>query len=65
LIETIVLALGLVLVVEGLAFALAPSRIDEALEMMRKLPVDARRTLGLGALALGVVLVWIARSMGA
>jgi uncharacterized protein YjeT (DUF2065 family) len=65
LIETIILALGLVLVVEGLAFALAPSRIDEALEMMRKLPVDARRTLGLGALAMGVVLVWIARSLGA
>ncbi len=65
MIETIVLALGLVLVVEGLAFALAPSRIDEALELMRKLPVEARRTLGLGALAVGVVLVWIARSLGA
>ncbi len=65
MIETIILALGLVLVVEGLAFALAPSRIDEALEMMRKLPVEARRTLGLGALAMGVVLVWIARSLGA
>jgi uncharacterized protein YjeT (DUF2065 family) len=51
--------------VEGLAFALAPSRIDEALELLRRLPVEARRTLGLGALAAGVVLVWIARSMGA
>jgi hypothetical protein len=37
LIGTIVLALGLVLVVEGLAFALAPSRIDEALELLRRL----------------------------
>jgi uncharacterized protein YjeT (DUF2065 family) len=64
LIETIILALGLVLVVEGLAFALAPSRIDEALELMRRLPVEARRTLGLGALAIGVVLIWIARTLG-
>jgi uncharacterized protein YjeT (DUF2065 family) len=65
LIGTIVLALGLVLVVEGLVFALAPSRIDEALELLKRLPVDARRYLGLGAVALGVLLVWIARSMGA
>ena len=65
MIETIILALGLVLVVEGLAFALAPSRIDEALELLRRLPVEARRTLGLGALAAGVVLVWIARTLGA
>jgi uncharacterized protein len=65
LIGTIVLALGLVLVVEGLAFALAPSRIDEALELLRRLPPDARRLLGLGALAIGVLLVWIARSLGA
>ena len=65
MIGTIVLALGLVLVVEGLVFALAPSRIDEALELLKRLPVDARRYLGLGAVALGVLLVWIARSMGA
>jgi uncharacterized protein len=64
LIGTIVLALGLVLVVEGLVFALAPSRIDEALELLRRLPVDARRNLRLGAVALGVLLVWLARSMG-
>jgi len=65
LIETIVLALGLVLVVEGLAFALAPSRIDEALELLRRLPLETRRYLGLAAVAAGVVLVWVARSLGA
>jgi uncharacterized protein len=64
LIATIVLAIGLVLVVEGLAFALAPSRIDEALDLLRRLPVETRRLLGLATLAAGVVLVWIARSMG-
>lgn len=65
MIETIVLALGLVLVVEGLAFALAPSRIDEALELLRRLPLETRRYLGLAAVAAGVVLVWVARSLGA
>jgi uncharacterized protein YjeT (DUF2065 family) len=65
LIGTIVLALGLVLVVEGLAFALAPSRIDEALELLRRLSPEARRTLGLGAVAMGVILVWLARLLGA
>lgn len=65
MIETIVLALGLVLVVEGLAFALAPSRIDEALELLRRLPPETRRYLGLAAVAAGVALVWIARSLGA
>jgi uncharacterized protein YjeT (DUF2065 family) len=65
LIATIVLALGLVLVVEGLAFALAPSRIDEALDLLRRLPLDARRILGLAAVAAGVLLVWIARALGA
>jgi uncharacterized protein len=65
LIGTIVLALGLVLVVEGLAFALAPSRIDELLELLRRMPLETRRLIGLAAVAAGVVLVWIARSMGA
>ena len=60
----ILLGIGLVLVIEGLAFALAPSRLEEAMEYLRQIPVDARRLLGLGAVALGVVLVWIARSLG-
>ncbi|MEL6518817.1 MAG: DUF2065 domain-containing protein [Pseudomonadota bacterium] len=60
----VLLGIGLVLVIEGLAFALAPSRLEEAMEYLRQIPVDTRRMLGLGAVALGVVLVWIARSLG-
>ena len=60
----ILLGIGLVLVIAGLAFALAPSRLEEAMEYLRQIPVDTRRMLGLGAVALGVVLVWIARSLG-
>lgn len=62
---TILLALGLVLCVEGLVFALAPQRLEDVLEALRQMPVDLRRGIGLGALALGVALVWIAKSLGA
>lgn len=62
---TALLALGLVLVVEGLAWALAPSAIEAMLEALRRVGLDQRRLIGLGAVALGVVLIWMARSMGA
>ncbi len=60
----ILMAVGLVLVVEGLVFALAPSRVEDALKALSALSPETRRLFGLGALALGVVLVWIARSLG-
>ena len=62
---TALLALGLLLVVEGLAWALAPSAIEAMLEALRRLGLDQRRMIGLGAVALGVVLIWMARSLGA
>lgn len=65
MIETGFLALGLVLIVEGLAYALAPSLVEQLLEALRALPHSARRNLGLTALALGVVFVWIAKTLGA
>ncbi|MDH5453050.1 MAG: DUF2065 domain-containing protein, partial [Paracoccaceae bacterium] len=52
-----------VLSLEGLVLALAPSRIDTLLEMLRQMPVETRRNLGLGALALGVALIWLARGL--
>lgn len=53
-------AVGLLLVVEGLVLALAPSRIEEALEFLRSLSVENRRTIGLVALAAGVLTIWLA-----
>ncbi len=57
--DTILLGFGLVLIIEGLVFALAPSRLDELVQMMAALSRDQRRLIGLGALALGMVLVWL------
>ncbi|OYX40654.1 MAG: hypothetical protein B7Z02_18060 [Rhodobacterales bacterium 32-67-9] len=59
----ILLAVGLVLSLEGLVLALAPSRIDELLDLIRKMPVETRRNLGLGAVALGVALIWLATGL--
>ena len=56
----LLIAIGLVLSLEGLVLALAPSRIDEVLELLRRMPVETRRNFGLGALAVGLVLIWLA-----
>ncbi|WP_198389328.1 DUF2065 domain-containing protein [Roseovarius faecimaris] len=65
MIETALLALGLVLVVEGLVYALAPSLIEDLLAAMRALSIEQRRLMGLTALVIGVILLWIAKSLGA
>ena len=64
MIATIILAVGLVLCVEGLVFALAPSRLEDVLDALRKMPPETRRLIGLAALAVGVFLIWLARSLG-
>lgn len=61
----LLLGIGLVLSLEGLVLALAPSRIDELLELIRRMPVDTRRNLGVGAVALGLALIWLATGLGA
>ncbi|MCI5038864.1 MAG: DUF2065 domain-containing protein [Donghicola eburneus] len=57
--QTAILAIGLVLVTEGLAYALAPSLIERMLEAMRQLSIEDRRMTGLAAMAVGVALVAI------
>lgn len=61
MISHILLAIGLVMVVEGLVFALAPSRLDSLLKAISEIPFETRRVLGLICLAMGVVLVWLAK----
>ena len=61
---TALYALGLVLIVEGLAWALAPSLVERLLEAVRMLGEDQRRMLGLASLAFGGVLVWVAFGLG-
>ena len=60
----VLLAIGLVLCLEGLVFALAPSRLEDLLDALSQIPHETRRVIGLGALAMGIALVWIAKSIG-
>ncbi len=64
MISNIFLALGLVLVIEGLVYALAPSLVEQLLEALKTTPLQSRRNIGLVAVALGVGLVWLAQSIG-
>lgn len=58
------LALGLVLVVEGLVYALAPSLVEDLLAAMRAMTLEQRRLVGLAAIALGLCLIVAARALG-
>jgi uncharacterized protein YjeT (DUF2065 family) len=62
---TVFLALGLVLIVEGLAYVLAPSLVERMLEAVRMLPEAARRQIGALAIVSGLILLWIAHALGA
>ena len=53
---TILLGLGLVLVIEGLVFALAPSRMEDLLKALNAIPPETRRLIGFSAVAAGAVL---------
>ncbi|NGQ89818.1 DUF2065 domain-containing protein [Rhodobacter sp. HX-7-19] len=57
------LGLGLVLVIEGLALALAPSRLEQVLALLAALGRDRRRLVGLISVALGTGLIWLARHL--
>ena len=60
----LVLGLGMVLVIEVLVFALAPSRLEDLLRLISQIPVETRRLIGLAAVSLGAVLVSWAISVG-
>jgi len=56
-------AFGLVLVFEGLLYAAAPGRLKQLMLQMQAIPDDALRVGGVAAVAIGVALVWLARSV--
>ena len=57
---TLLLAVGLVFVAEGLVLALAPSRLEELLAQLARMPAELRRQIGLLAITLGAILLWLA-----
>lgn len=60
----VLLAIGLVLIVEGLVYALAPSLIEDLLAALRAMTLEQRRLVGMVALSIGVIAVWGAMRLG-
>lgn len=58
------LALGLVLILEGPVYVLAPSIVERLLETMREMSLEARRLSGLVAVLTGVCLLILAKTFG-
>jgi uncharacterized protein YjeT (DUF2065 family) len=63
-VSLLLLALGLVMVLEGLVYALAPSLLERMLEVLRSLPDAAVRQIGALVMVGGLVLIWVAFQIG-
>ena len=61
--EALLTALGLVLVIEGLLYALVPGQLRRMLLAMQTMSDDQLRLGGLAAIAMGVLFVWAVRSL--
>ena len=57
----LIVGAGLVLVFEGLLWALAPQMAQRLLEMAAETPPATLRASGWAAVAVGVFLVWLVR----
>lgn len=57
----LVVAFGLVLVIEGLLWAVAPGTAKRFLEAASATPEAQLKTLGWAAVATGAVIVWLIR----
>lgn len=63
MLDEIIFGLGMVAVVEGLVLALAPRWLEATLRRIIDIPVEIRKIMGLGLIALGVVIIWITQSL--
>ena len=62
MITDLLLAFGLVFVVEGLLYALVPGHLRKMAQRLQDLSDDHLRLGGALAIALGVVIVWLVRT---
>ena len=59
MIEALLWGLGLVLVIEGLVYALAPFLVESMLQQLEELPLSARRRFGGMTALLGAVILLV------
>ena len=58
-----VTAIGLVFVIEGLLYVAMPGRMKSMMKVAEQVPADTMRNVGVIAVAIGVGIVWLARSL--
>ena len=56
-----VTALGLAVVIEGVIYAVFPAQARAVWAMIAEMPEQRLRAIGVGAAAVGVLLVWLVR----
>ncbi|HET7211158.1 MAG TPA: DUF2065 domain-containing protein [Methyloceanibacter sp.] len=59
--SNLIVALGLVLVIEGMLWALAPGLGRKLLRAAAETPESTLRLVGAAAVALGVLVIWLVR----
>jgi uncharacterized protein len=55
------MALGFVLVIEGLTYALVPRKMQQMMRAMLELEPERLRTMGTVVMAVGVFVIWLAQ----
>jgi uncharacterized protein YjeT (DUF2065 family) len=63
MIHALLMALGLVFVIEGLLYALVPGHLKNMMRAMENTPDDTLRTGGMIAIGVGVLIVWLVRGL--
>ena len=56
--KELIIAVGLLLFIEGMLFALFPSKMKNMVKMVEKLPINQLRLSGLIFAIIGFVIVW-------
>ena len=53
-----IIAIGLVLVIEGLLCALFPSKIENMSKLIEAMPINSLRTIGIVFAVIGFIIIW-------
>ena len=60
--KELIIALGLLLFIEGMLYALFPVKMKNMLKIIEKLPISQLRTSGLLFALIGFAIVWYSKS---
>jgi uncharacterized protein YjeT (DUF2065 family) len=62
-VSDLVIALGLALAIEGILFAAFPEAVKRAMLDAAQTPSERMRIVGIGSATLGVVIIWVVRTL--